>query len=607
MAAHARRPGAPPTPQQRTAAPATDVAAAGGRRARRAGEGAAAGPFAAEWLNEALSEAFDAPLTGIEAHTGEASRNEAIGAVASTEGKRMSFGAEVSAEPESAEELKVVAHETAHALAGGGAGATALDQPGDAGEAKAAAAGERFSGWVRSGMQGPAPHLEPATGGQAEVHREAASPVTRVTGNPMLRTGSQGSQVRALQMLLNAHGSALTVDGDFGPRTEAAVRSFQARQGLVADGIVGPRTASALNTGAGQPAAPTPAPAPAAPAVGQVSGSPVLKVGSKGAAVSALQTALNRHGSALTVDGDFGPRTDAAVRAFQTRKGLVADGLVGPRTAAALNQGVAAPTPAPAPAPAPSPAPAPRRLTGDPMVRQGDRGELVSELQRLLNDHDAGLTVDGVFGSGTASKVRSFQSANGLTADAVVGPRTAAKLYDANARPIPPRATTPDAGVAPAPGSTDVADADPRGVLNDSRLSPAVRNMARETATQMQAEGYRPYIFEGYRSFERQDELYGGGRGVTKVRGGGSWHNYGLAVDIVFYNSRGTGPSWDAPSASWQRLGAVGKAKGATEWGGDWGWDMPHFEFHPNWPGSAYGLADTYRSQGLQAVWARVS
>ncbi len=44
---------------------------------------------------------------------------------------------------------------------------------------------------------------------------------------------------------------------------------------------------------------------------------------------------LRRPGGAIGVDGDFGPQTAAAVRAFQLRKGLVVDGEVGARTAKA--------------------------------------------------------------------------------------------------------------------------------------------------------------------------------------------------------------------------------------------------------------------------------
>lgn len=65
---------------------------------------------------------------------------------------------------------------------------------------------------------------------------------------------------------------------------------------------------------------------------------PTLRRGSKGPAVAALQTALNALGSDLTVDGDFGPKTEKAVRAFQESAGIKVDGIVGPQTKGALAQ-----------------------------------------------------------------------------------------------------------------------------------------------------------------------------------------------------------------------------------------------------------------------------
>lgn len=64
----------------------------------------------------------------------------------------------------------------------------------------------------------------------------------------------------------------------------------------------------------------------------------VLRLKSKGAAVRQLQTDLNTAGASpkLAVDGDFGPATDRAVRAFQTKVGLVVDGIVGTQTRTAL-------------------------------------------------------------------------------------------------------------------------------------------------------------------------------------------------------------------------------------------------------------------------------
>jgi peptidoglycan hydrolase-like protein with peptidoglycan-binding domain len=45
-----------------------------------------------------------------------------------------------------------------------------------------------------------------------------------------------------------------------------------------------------------------------------------------------LQEALNKAGFAVSVDGEFGPGTDKAVKEFQQKNGLKADGIVGPST-----------------------------------------------------------------------------------------------------------------------------------------------------------------------------------------------------------------------------------------------------------------------------------
>jgi hypothetical protein len=67
-------------------------------------------------------------------------------------------------------------------------------------------------------------------------------------------------------------------------------------------------------------------------------GRPVLHNGSTGGHVIELQRALNLSGigRALATDGIFGDGTEAAVRSFQTSRGLVSDGWVGPATWKAL-------------------------------------------------------------------------------------------------------------------------------------------------------------------------------------------------------------------------------------------------------------------------------
>lgn len=65
----------------------------------------------------------------------------------------------------------------------------------------------------------------------------------------------------------------------------------------------------------------------------------VLKNGSISALVGKLQSGLNRvfpAYSKLTVDNNFGPATEAVVKNFQNRAGLVSDGIVGPATKAVL-------------------------------------------------------------------------------------------------------------------------------------------------------------------------------------------------------------------------------------------------------------------------------
>jgi peptidoglycan hydrolase-like protein with peptidoglycan-binding domain len=135
-----------------------------------------------------------------------------------------------------------------------------------------------------------------------------------MNNGPTLQNGSTGSDVKRLQRilvelkLLDYSG----IDGSFGPQTESSVKSFQQSSGLTVDGIVGPQTWQAL------PADPD---------------TPELSNGSTGTEVSAMQQPLKNAGFYTgTVDGVFGPNTEAAVRAYQSSRGIVADGIVGDET-----------------------------------------------------------------------------------------------------------------------------------------------------------------------------------------------------------------------------------------------------------------------------------
>jgi len=161
-------------------------------------------------------------------------------------------------------------------------------------------------------------------------------------GSP-LRTGSSGNYVTVLQVMLNRIGRNYPaiprinpVDGVFGSQTEDAVKRFQQIFNLTPDGIVGQGTwykLVSLYVGVtnlselvseGQPYTRIQAPASGV----------TLREGSRGIAVSALQyfisiiAQFNSGVPGLAIDGIFGPKTAAAVRAVQSRLGLSATGTV---------------------------------------------------------------------------------------------------------------------------------------------------------------------------------------------------------------------------------------------------------------------------------------
>jgi peptidoglycan L-alanyl-D-glutamate endopeptidase CwlK len=97
------------------------------------------------------------------------------------------------------------------------------------------------------------------------------------------------------------------------------------------------------------------------------------------------------------------------------------------------------------------------------------------------------------------------------------------------------------------------------------------------------------------RTFAEQDALYAQGRTkagpiVTKARGGQSYHNFGMAIDIVLIvDADGNGSyetaSWDTKTdfdkdgkSDWSEVVNIFKQHG-WEWGGDWKFtDAPHFQ-----------------------------
>jgi peptidoglycan hydrolase-like protein with peptidoglycan-binding domain len=431
-------------------------------------------------------------------------------------------------------------------------------------------------------------------------------PVTTTEHTIVLSSGSEGRQVQLLQKALGD----VKVDGDFGPETEAAVRSFQSDAGLAVDGVVGPLTGAALRTqsagkafiadvsstlagpatlGAGETRVSTTGTttgtsetgateagtteagstgtgstgmgttetgttetgtleADTTSAVGAATGTSGGVVDAAGGAeakaeiepaeaeaeaksATAEKQAEEEHAQAATtdtvkqlqialhvsVDGNFGPETEAAVRRLQARHGLTVDGVVGPSTWNVIGVQDAAELTPPASALPRTPAPQ-AAATTDVSLNTGDGGAqgaaatapaatapadapaapatgatAVEWLQKALK-----LPVDGEFGPETEAAVRRLQARHGLTVDGVVGPSTWSVIGVQGAETLTP---PPSALTAPStPGGASGATQGASGAPSDEAEAIVARVIAAadEIAT-------RPYVWGGgHGSFESE-------------------------------------------------------------------------------------------------------
>ena len=234
-----------------------------------------------------------------------------------------------------------------------------------------------------------------------------------------LRLGSRGDAVRKVQFWLRIAATNYSsipspaVDGIFGSGTETAVKAFQREFGLTADGVVGPATWQKLYEiyadVTNQLLAPNQRP-------GVYPGTP-LRLGSTGRAVReaqfylVLMSAYYSSIPRINIDGEFGPATETAVKAFQKLFGLTQDGVIGPATWEKLYQQ------------------SQTLRTRDGLVHayrllpwpgfalaQGAMGSDVAWMQFLLeyigyfyDQVQSPGGIDGVFGSKTRDSLESFQ------------------------------------------------------------------------------------------------------------------------------------------------------------------------------------------------------
>ncbi|MEN0644963.1 peptidoglycan-binding protein [Alkalicoccobacillus gibsonii] len=201
---------------------------------------------------------------------------------------------------------------------------------------------QKANGLSADGIAGPKT-IGALKGGSSSQKATTSSPSTstNVSYSGILRVGSSGNQVKQLQSQLRSAGFLnKEPNGQFDNATKDAVTSFQRSKNLQVDGIAGPQTFAALNNTGGSKA-----PAPSNQTTKNTNSSPsatssILRVGSRGAAVTELQSQLRSVGVFnQNPTGYYGNDTRDAVRKFQSANGLTADGIAGPKTFAKLGQG----------------------------------------------------------------------------------------------------------------------------------------------------------------------------------------------------------------------------------------------------------------------------
>lgn len=131
-------------------------------------------------------------------------------------------------------------------------------------------------------------------------------------------------------------------------------------------------------------------------------------------------------------------------------------------------------------------------------------------------------------------------------------------------------------------------------------LAPFVQEKLAKALAECRDQGLMVELFEGFRTPDRQEELFAAGRTkqgpkVTNARAWESFHQYGLAQDLAFkINGRWT---WDG---AWDKVSSVMSAYSFESLS----WEKPHFQITG---GLSHEQALQYSiAHGLQALWGLV-
>ena len=203
-------------------------------------------------------------------------------------------------------------------------------------------------------------------------------------------------------------------------------------------------------------------------------------------------------------------------------------------------------------------------------------------VQTLLAEHNFKLQIDGLIGPKTIAAIKVFQTSIGFQKpDGCVDPngRTWKQLIKSSKEETPQKDRTnknrpikkqEEPAVEVLPKTWD-HHTDRRITSLDSRVQGVAVQFINQAFDEL---GIKLRVTSALRTIAEQNELFKGGK-VTKVPGGRSYHNYGLAIDVVEIKDGKALYS----NPKWKAIAAIGKQLG-FEWGGDWKSfvDKPHFQ-----------------------------
>jgi peptidoglycan hydrolase-like protein with peptidoglycan-binding domain len=262
---------------------------------------------------------------------------------------------------------------------------------------------------------------------------DAAQALAQSAGEALQLNDSGDAVVELQQRLIDLGYYSGEITGFYGSQTQEAVAHFQQDAGLTTDGVVGAATETALRapgdpsrsadqTSSADQSAPTTADAPRS----------LVRLGDSGEQIAELQRRLADLGYYnASASGMFDRPTEVAVQQFQKDNGLIADGVVGASTEVALRQpaGQSASSPAAVNPASSSAAASPTAAAKVSMLRLGDTGAAVAELQSNLSDRGFYQgEITGNYDAPTQTAVMTLQRSRGLVVDGVAGQQVATAL-----------------------------------------------------------------------------------------------------------------------------------------------------------------------------------